>query len=173
LSSTRACQVSRYETLPSIDSVAKKRGVFKVETIGDSYLAVTGLPDPQEDHAVIMAEFAFDCKRKMQEITRNLERTLGPETSVLGMRFGLHSGPVIAGVLRGERSRFMIFGDTVNTAIRMESSGSRNLVHVSEATATLIEAAGKGRWIKPIYTVQIKGKGEMHILLVRQSNIRL
>jgi class 3 adenylate cyclase len=146
----------------AFDSVAKKRGVFKVETIGDSYLAVTGLPDPQEDHAVIMAEFAFDCKRKMQEVTRNLERTLGPETSVLGMRFGLHSGPVIAGVLRGERSRFMIFGDTVNTAIRMESTGSRNLVQVSEATAGLIEAAGKGRWIRPRDdTVKIEGKGEM------------
>jgi class 3 adenylate cyclase len=146
----------------AFDGVAEKRGVFKVETIGDSYLAVTGLPDPQEDHAVIMAEFAFDCKRKMQEVTRNLERTLGPETSVLGMRFGLHSGPVIAGVLQGERFRFMIFGDTVNTAIRMQSSGSRNLVQVSEATAALIEAAGKGRWIKPRDdTVKIEGKGEM------------
>lgn len=146
----------------AFDSVAKKRGVFKVETIGDSYLAVTGLPDPQEDHAVIMAEIAFDCKRKMQEVTRKLERTLGPETSVLGMRFGLHSGPVIAGALRGERSRSLIFGDTVNTAIRMESTGSRNLVQVAEATAVLIEAAGKGRWIQPRdETVKIEGKGHM------------
>lgn len=100
---------SVYQTF---DRIARRRGVFKVETIGDSYVAVTGLPEPQEDHAVIMCRFARDCRARMTEVTRKLELTLGPDTGDLRMRFGLHSGPVTAGVLRGEKSRFQLFGDT-------------------------------------------------------------
>jgi Adenylate and Guanylate cyclase catalytic domain len=62
------------------DSIAKRRKVFKVETIGDSYVAVTGLPDPQEHHAIIMARFAAECQQKMAEVTGNLELHLGPGT---------------------------------------------------------------------------------------------
>jgi Adenylate and Guanylate cyclase catalytic domain len=70
------------------DTIAKRRKVFKVETIGDCYVAVTGLPEPQSSHATIMARFAWDCKNKMTEMTRELEVTLGPDCSDLMMRFG-------------------------------------------------------------------------------------
>ena len=75
------------------DAVAKRRHVFKVETVGDCYVAVAGLPEPQEDHASIMARFASDCLARFKHITRNLEVSLGPDTGDLQMRLGLHSGP--------------------------------------------------------------------------------
>ena len=77
----------------AFDRIAKKRGVFKVETIGDCYVAVTGLPDPQEDHAIRMAKFSQDCMKKMAELVQKLKETLGEDTAELCMRFGLHSGP--------------------------------------------------------------------------------
>lgn len=80
-------------------------------------MAVTGLPDPNKDHAVVMARFAFECLYHMHELTRSLENALGPGTTDLALRVGLHSGPVTAGVLRGEKSRFQLFGDTMNTAV--------------------------------------------------------
>jgi class 3 adenylate cyclase len=78
----------------AFDEIAKRRRVFKVETIGDSYVAATGLPEPQESHALIMARFASDCMQKMNELMKVLEVSLGPDTADLSMRFGLHSGQV-------------------------------------------------------------------------------
>lgn len=85
-----------------------------LQTIGDSYVAVAGLPEPQKDHAIVMVKFARDCREKFSAISQKLEVMLGPDTGDLRMRFGLHSGPVTAGVLRGEKSRFQLFGDTVS-----------------------------------------------------------
>ena len=144
----------------AFDTLAKRRRVFKVETIGDSYVAVTGLPEPQSNHAVIMARFAWDSFLRLQEVVKELEVSLGPDTGDLGMRFGLHSGPVTAGVLKGDRARFQLFGDTVNTAARMESTGIRNQIQISSTTAELLIAAGKQHWVNPRKdAVKAKGKG--------------
>jgi class 3 adenylate cyclase len=146
----------------AFDRVAKRRSVFKVETIGDCYVAVTGLPDPQPDHAVRMCKFARECMTKMAEVTKKLEMTLGPDTGDLCMRLGLNSGPVTAGVLQGEKSRFQLFGDTVNTASRMESTGERNKIQVSKSTADFLIEAGKSYWVKPREElVHAKGKGQV------------
>lgn len=150
------------------DATARRRCVFKIETIGDCYVAATGLPNPQADHAVIMAKFASDCQKKLRELMRaELIGRLGNDTGLLGIRFGLHSGPVTAGVLRGEKARFQIFGDTVNTAARMESHGLPEKIHVSQATADLLAKAGKGDWlIKREEMVSAKGKGDMQTYFV-------
>lgn len=74
----------------SFDKIARKMSVFKVETIGDSYVAVAGLPNPRKDHAEVMARFAYKCLLRVNTLVHNLELTLGPGTSDLRMRFGLH-----------------------------------------------------------------------------------
>eukprot|EP00980_Cylindrotheca_fusiformis_P017082 scaffold5247_cov130-Cylindrotheca_fusiformis.AAC.1 len=146
----------------AFDKHAYRRSVFKVETVGDCYVAVAGLPEPDKDHAATVCRFARDCIKTMKEITLKLEMTLGPDTSDLDLRVGIHSGQVTAGVLRGERSRFQLFGDTMNTAARMESSSERNRIQISHVTAELLVASGLSAWIIPRKrSVFVKGKGEM------------
>ena len=161
----------------AFDLSARRLGVFKVETIGDCYVAVTGLPDPIDNHATIMAKFAYECLHQMKNLTKELEVTLGPGTSELALRIGLHSGAVTAGVLRGEKSRFQLFGDTMNTASRMESTGIPNRIQISQATADLLSAAGKSYWLTPRdEMVHAKGKGKMQTYWLkfrRASNISL
>jgi len=146
----------------AFDEIAKRRRVFKVEVVGDCYVAVCGLPDPRKDHYAVMCRFAQDCMAAMHVHTKELEIRLGPDTGDLALRVGLHSGPVVAGVLRGDKSRFQLFGDTLNTASRMESTGVQNRIQLSQATADLLILNGKEHWItKRVDKVRAKGKGEM------------
>eukprot|EP00980_Cylindrotheca_fusiformis_P024793 scaffold12472_cov115-Cylindrotheca_fusiformis.AAC.6 len=146
----------------AFDRRAYRHNVFKVETVGDCYVAVAGLPEPDKDHFMAVCRFARDCVQIMQDTTLKLEVLLGPDTSELDLRVGIHSGQVTAGVLRGERSRFQLFGDTMNTAARMESTSARNRVQVSQVTADLLSASGLSTWIAPRKNlILVKGKGEM------------
>ncbi|CAJ1939145.1 unnamed protein product [Cylindrotheca closterium] len=146
----------------SFDQIARRRKVFKVETIGDCYVAVVGLPEPCKGHAVVMSRFANDCLIKMKKVVKALEVSLGPDTADLGLRVGLHSGPVTAGVLRGDKARFQLFGDTVNTCSRIETTGKQDKIHISKETANILLTAGKDHWIEQREDkVTAKGKGEL------------
>lgn len=146
----------------SFDRIASKRKVYKIETIGDCYVAVTGCPEPQENHAVIMVKFADDCLVKLGELTKSLADSLGSDTESLQLRVGLHSGSVTGGCLRGQKARFQLFGDTMNTASRMESNGVGGRIHCSQETADELYAKGKNAWVVPREDKIIaKGKGEM------------
>eukprot|EP00980_Cylindrotheca_fusiformis_P014464 scaffold3861_cov112-Cylindrotheca_fusiformis.AAC.1 len=118
----------------------------------------------------MLRRFARDCQTKMKDVTLKLEVTLGPDTSDLELRTGIHSGQVTAGVLRGQRSRFQLFGDTMNTAARMESNGEQNRIQLSQVTANLLTEAGLARWIIPrSRKMFVKGKGEMQTYWLRKS----
>jgi class 3 adenylate cyclase len=146
----------------SFDRIARRFGVYKIETIGDCYVAVTGLPDPQPLHAALMSQFAVESMRQMRILVGSLEEKLGKGTTDLSMRFGLHSGPVTAGVLRGERSRFQLFGETVNHASLIEKLCIPGRIHVSSATAGCLLAAGKGSWLTPRSDpIKIEGRGNL------------
>jgi len=143
------------------DEIAAKLNVFKLGTIGDCYIAVTGIPDPIDDHAIVLSQFAFECREKVRQVCEELERE-GLDTKKLDMRFGIHSGAITAGILRGTKSRFELFGDTINTASRMESTGKAGKIQVSEETAELIRLDRKERWlIKREDKIHAKGKGEL------------
>eukprot|EP00980_Cylindrotheca_fusiformis_P023101 scaffold10116_cov127-Cylindrotheca_fusiformis.AAC.3 len=154
----------------AFDKIAYRHNVFKVETVGDCYVAAVGLPEPVDNHATVACKFARDCLKKMKEVTLKLEVSLGPDTGDLDLRTGIHSGQVTAGVLRGERSRFQLFGDTMNTAAQMEHSGERNRIQLSQATADMLTEAGLASWItRRSKTVYVKGKGDMQTFWLRKA----
>ena len=120
-----------------------------------------------------MARFASSCLERIKEVTLELEKTLGPDTTNISLRVGLHSGPVTAGVLRGEKSRFQLFGDTMNTAARMESTGVPGKVQISQETYELLSKAGKSHWgVEREEKVQAKGKGELKTYFLKTADGR-
>ncbi|GIL86296.1 hypothetical protein Vretimale_13714 [Volvox reticuliferus] len=153
------------------DSLCDIYGVYKVETIGDCFMAVGGLitvdgegfkavrGDGSEDalHALKVMSFA---KAMLREVATLVMPHNG---SPLRLRVGLHSGPVTAGIVGAKMPRFCLFGDTVNTASRMESTCEPGAVHVSSATRDLLP---EENWVAT-GGVQVKGKGEMQTFLWR------
>jgi len=157
----------------AFDAIANQKNVFKVETIGDCYLAAAGIPNAQPKHAVIMTNFARQCMLRMREIVHELADELGEDTLNLQLRIGLHSGPVTAGVLRGQKARFQLFGDTVNTASRMESNGVKGRIHCSQETADALILEGKGYYLTPREEkIVAKGKGELQTYWILETDTK-
>ncbi|KAL3937731.1 MAG: hypothetical protein SGBAC_007225 [Bacillariaceae sp.] len=131
------------------DKIARKRKVFKVDTLGDKYMAATGLPDAQPDHAERLVRFAQECQLAFFRLTRELEKELGPATGALEIRMGIASGPVTAGVLFGATSKFHLFGPTVKRASQLNETSEVNRIQFCQKTADLLVAAGRKKWVEP------------------------
>jgi guanylate cyclase len=127
------------------DSLAERYGVEKIRTIGDTYMVASGIPVPRQDHAHALAQMALDMIAYAAQ---------GP----LSFRIGIHSGPAVAGVIGTRKFQYDIWGDTVNTASRMESHSEPGRIQISDATNRLIEDAFATAYRGPI---EVKGKGTL------------
>jgi adenylate cyclase len=132
------------------DNLAVKFGVEKIKTIGDAYMAVAGLPELRPDHADVVARFAIGMLAVLD--TENAADGAMP----FQMRIGIHTGPVVAGIIGRHKFIYDVWGDTVNIASRMESTGSPGRIHISDTT----ERSLAGRFhVEPRGVIELKGRG--------------
>ncbi|KAM6898598.1 guanylate cyclase 2G [Lycodopsis pacificus] len=138
------------------DDVIKMYDVYKVETIGDAYMVASGLPISNGfQHALEICTMALHFLSAIKVF-----RIHHMPTESLAIRIGIHSGPVVAGVVGTTMPRYCLFGDTVNTASRMESNSSPLKIHISQSTADILVQAGSFE-MEERGEVEIKGKGSL------------
>jgi class 3 adenylate cyclase len=135
----------------TFDQLARRHGLEKVKTIGDAYMVAGGLPDPRPDHAQAVAEMALAMRQEAAKRT-------DPSGRPLQVRIGLDSGPVVAGVIGTAKFSYDLWGDTVNTASRMESQGLPGCIQVTDRTWKRL---GDGYRFQRRGPVQVKGKGAL------------
>jgi adenylate cyclase len=139
------------ELFTDFDHLADRLGLEKIKTIGDAYMVVAGVPEAREDHAAVLVEMAL----AMHRLVTAHEPVYGRK---LQIRTGIASGPVVAGVIGERKFSFDLWGDTVNTAARMESSGVPDQIQVTDQTCRLLA----GRYpFERREGVEVKGKGRM------------
>ncbi len=148
------------EIFSAFDTLAEKYGLEKIKTIGDAYMVVGGLPVHRADHAEAVADMALE----MQDVMRELQK----KRPGLAIRIGMHTGPVVAGVIGIKKFSYDLWGDTVNVASRMESHGERDRIQVSDTSA---KALAEKFVIEGRGTIKVKGRGELatHWLVGRKS----
>ncbi|WP_454751588.1 adenylate/guanylate cyclase domain-containing protein [Cupriavidus necator] len=148
------------EIFTEFDTIADHRGLEKIKTIGDAYMAAAGLPEPAPDHAVRAAQMALD----MTEAFMHFNQRTG---SNLQMRIGINSGPVVAGVIGKRKFIYDLWGAAVNIASRMESHGVAGRVQVTDATRQLL---GKSFLFEERGAIEAKGIGTLHTWFLTGRN---
>ena len=138
------------------DDLTETYGVEKIKTIGDSYMVVSGMPVQREDHALTL----FNLAKEMIKISAQFKDHNGNSVK---LRIGINSGPAISGVIGKSKFAFDVWGDTINTAARLESYGSPDCIHMSKNTFDLVNYKDSNIERK---TIQIRGKGLMETVLI-------
>ncbi len=139
------------------DRLTDKYGVEKIKTIGDAYFAVSGLPDKNANHAHSIALFSLDLIKELKRLNSKLNINLN-------LRIGIHTGPVIAGVIGMKKFTYDLWGDTVNIASRMESHGVIGEIQISKNTYQLLK---DNFIIEKRGIIPIKGKSDMEVFLLK------
>jgi class 3 adenylate cyclase/CheY-like chemotaxis protein len=143
----------------AFDNLADRHGLEKIKTIGDAYMAAAGLPFPRGDHAAAAALMASDMHRVIAEISAQ-------HRIALQMRIGICTGPVIAGIIGQNKFIYDLWGDTVNTASRMESHGVPGRTQLSAPTYELLRDRFR---CEDRGVIEVRGKGPMHGYLLSPS----
>jgi len=145
------------------DEVMDKHGLEKIKTMGDAYMCAGGLHFHKTDHAVKMVQAAFEISQIMEDTEKIAQDNIMPYE----IRIGIHTGPVVAGVVGRTKFAYDIWGDTVNVASRMESSSELGKINISESTYNLIkdsfDCSYRGK-------LEVKNKGMMKMYFVNAMN---
>jgi class 3 adenylate cyclase len=149
----------------AFDELCRQFQIEKIKTIGDAYMAAAGVPLPRPDHTAVMAEFALAMLAALERVNAQAEVPFQ-------MRIGIHTGPVVAGVIGSHRLLYDIWGDTVNLASRLESHSLPGRIHVSEQTSQIL--AGQYD-LKPRGLINLRGIGKVRtrFLTGRKGGARL
>jgi class 3 adenylate cyclase len=143
----------------AFDELAERHGLEKIKTIGDAYMVVGGVPDRSTDHPARVVAMGLDMLRAVATIAHETGRQLD-------LRVGVHTGPVVAGVIGTTKFSYDLWGDTVNVASRLESHGLAGALQMSEATwsrSGRVPAEHRG-------PIELKGRGTLDVYVVRRAD---
>ena len=151
-----------HECFSAFDKITEKYGIEKIKTIGDAYMAAGGLPTPNTTHAVDVVKAALEMTRFVEG---GKAKKIAAGHPFFEIRVGIHTGPVVAGIVGVKKFQYDIWGDTVNTAARMESSGAVGKVNISQSTYELLKD-DPGFAFTSRGKIEAKGKGEIAMYFV-------